>query len=309
MTMDRQNHQIAADVIRIRVAQLLINEELKKKAFRVPIHLALGHEAVAAAVSAAMDDEDALICTHRNIHYNLARAENFKAEIDELKLLSSGIALGRLGSMNMCNPARGLIYSSSILGNDLCVGAGAALAARLEEKGGAVFSVSGDGAIEEGAFYEALELAKSWLSPLVIIVENNDWSLGTRISERRCPIDLSAIAAGFKVPFVRLEGNNASEYARHFVRAKETAVREETPVLVEVKVVTLGSWVMDAPGFPDGKFINYHHGASPAAGLEDWPVLGDDESDPLVVLAQQHGLDAMQDLARALRLRLEGEMG
>lgn len=309
MTIDRRNHGIAADVIRIRIAQLLINEELKRKSFRVPVHLALGHEAIAAAISAAMQGEDALICTHRNIHYNLARAESFRAEIDELKLLPTGVAEGRLGSMNMCNPARGLLYSSSVLGNGLCIAAGAALATKLGRKGGAIFAISGDGAIEEGAFYETLELAKSWRVPLVIVVENNDWSLGTRTNERRCPIDLAKVADAFGAPFLHLEGNDAEDYARLLTQIRETAIREETPSLVEVSVVTLGSWVMDAPGFPDGKFINYHHGSSPNVRLEDWPVLADDESDPLVVLARHHGLDAMKDLTRVLRSRLAGELG
>src|SRR5262249_8891369 len=146
------DHRLAEAVMRIRLSQLVINERLREKEFCVPVHLALGHEAIAAAVSAAMCDGDSLCLTHRNIHYNLARATSLKAELAELRLANDGIAGGWLGSMNMVNPARGIVYSSSILGNNLCVGAGVALAEAVAVTDAVTFIVSGDGAMEEGSF-------------------------------------------------------------------------------------------------------------------------------------------------------------
>lgn len=293
---------LAEAVLRIRISQLLINERLRAKEFRVPVHLALGHEAIAAAVSAAMGEGDLLSLTHRNIHYNLARATEFKAELAELRLSEDGIAGGRLGSMNMINPARGIVYSSSILGNNLCVGAGVALAEAVAATNAVTFIVTGDGAMEEGSFYESLEFLKTAGLMAVVLVENNGWSMFTRIRERRCAIGLKALADCFGIPYEHLAGNDPWRYAETLAALRTKAGTDRSPMLVEVKVDTLGDFTMPA----DGRHINYHHGVAPVE-LSDWPLLRDDPSDPVHVLANRLGESAARDIARRVRTALAKE--
>lgn len=302
------NEGLAADVLRIRIAQLLVNEAIKNKTFDIPVHLGLGHEAIAAAVAAAMREGDGLLLTHRNIHYNIARAPSFRAEIDELKLLESGVTKGLAGSMNMLNPAHGVIYTASILGNNLGVAAGAALAASMNGKGEAVFVITGDGALEEGSFYECLELATTWSAPLVVVIENNGWSLGTRIEERRCPIDVASVAGAFGVPFRRLAGNDVFAYADALRGLRGQAVSSARPVVVETDLTTLGSWTMETPDQPEGKFINYHHGASPTADLAQGYILAEDASDPVHVLASHLGRAEVAQLASEIQAALRDEL-
>ncbi|CAA7614498.1 thiamine pyrophosphate-dependent enzyme [Magnetospirillum sp. SS-4] len=306
--VDNSRMELARAVLRVRLSQMLINERLKAKAFKVPVHLALGHEAIAVAVSAAMADGDSLYLTHRNIHYNIARAASLAAEVAELRLDPAGLAGGALGSMNMNNPARGIAYTSSILGNSLCVAAGAALAETVLDSGAVPFVITGDGALEEGVFYESLELAASVAAPMVVVAENNGWSLATRIEERRCPIRLDRLAAAFDLPYRRLAGNDVAAYAAELAGLRRLSQEKRRPVVVEAEVSTLGDWLMPHPDFPGGKHINYHHGAAPEVSPSDWPVIREDDGDPVFALGHRFDPDWLRSQARDLLAALEGEL-
>ena len=100
------NKKLASKVLQIRYWQHLVNEGLKKNVFAVPVHMAFGHEAVAAAVDSSMQSDDQLVLTHRNIAYNLARAGSLSSIWDEYKHLPGGLGKGHLGSMNVSNPSK-----------------------------------------------------------------------------------------------------------------------------------------------------------------------------------------------------------
>src|SRR3989344_6120066 len=187
---------IAKEVLRLRFSQMMVNEKYKAGLFKIPIHLAIGHEAIAVAVSSIMEKNDKLVCSHRNIHYNLARAGALKPILDEYLLKKEGLAGAKLGSMNLANASKNIVYTSSILGNNLPVAAGLALAEKVKG-GGVVMVETGDGAIEEGSFYESMLFMKSHALPVLVIVENNGWSLATEISERRAEVNLSKFAETF----------------------------------------------------------------------------------------------------------------
>lgn len=98
---------VAKDLIRVRFSQMIINEGIKIGEFKIPIHLGLGHEAIAVAVKTVMREEDQLVLMHRNIHYNIAKTEYLIPKIDEYLLKKEGLAKGRLGSMNLANEEEG----------------------------------------------------------------------------------------------------------------------------------------------------------------------------------------------------------
>lgn len=289
--------EVLQKLLRVRMAQLIINEMYKKGAFKVPIHLALGHEAIAVSLSAAMGPHDQLILSHRNIHYNLARVDSLKPEIDEYLLKKEGLADGELGSMNLINEAKGIVYSSSILGNNLAVAAGFAVAKSIKKEDGVVLVVTGDGGMEEGAFYESLVFEKSNHLPVVIIVENNQWSLATRIEERRCPIDISKLIGAMGIPFEQLSSNDTYEYIEKLTALKALALDKKTPVCIEVPLTTLGWWRQKTTEYPEGKFINYHAGPSPSVNEQEDPYLTRSNEDPLYVMEKYFGEDTIRQLA------------
>lgn len=299
---------IAKDILRVRLGQMIINEKFKNNEFKIPIHLALGHEALAAAVNTIMKNTDQLVLSHRNVHYNLMRCSSFKAEIDEYLLKKEGLAAGRLGSMNLTNEARGIIYTSSILGNNLCVSCGLSLAYKIKRIPGVVLVVTGDGGIEEGAFYETLLFMRTYNLCSLIIIENNEWSLATRIPERRCDIYVKHLASAFGIPFEALEGNDPFIYSASLSKLRALSLKKKLPVIVEVKLRTFGGRRLKTDDFPQGKFINYHSGAAPTVNLSEWPVIEEDSSDPVYALLKHFEEETLRKVSRAMLRRLHEEI-
>jgi TPP-dependent pyruvate/acetoin dehydrogenase alpha subunit len=287
-------------VLRLRHTQMLINEKYKAGAFRIPIHLAMGHEAIAVAVSAAMRPTDRLVLPHRNLHYNLARGATLRSVLDEFLLEETGLDGGALGSMNLRHEEGGVIYTSSILGNNFGVGVGVALARKLTEPSGLAIIVTGDGAMEEGAFHECMVTLCAQQLPAILLVETNGWAMATRIDERRAPIDLSQLAAGYGCAFAALSGNDVHAYAEKLAEIRATALAESRPCIVEVRLATLGDWQLFNDENPDGKYINYHAGPAPEVTASAWPVLREMDDDPVHVLGRRFDQATLSGLAETL---------
>jgi len=307
MAKEIDKQEVLSELLRIRLSQIIVNEIYKKGNFKIPIHLALGHEAIAVALVQVMGDADRLILSHRNIHYNLAKLDSLKAHIDEYLLKDRGLAQGQLGSMNLTDEARGIVYTSNILGNNLAVAAGFSIANSIKKQDGAVFVVTGDGGMEEGAFYESLVFEKSNALPVIIIVENNKWSLATTIEQRRCPIDLRKLTGSLDVPFECLFSNDTYEYIEHLTALRSLALTRKTPVCVEVMLTTLGWWRQKTPDHPEGRFINYHAGPSPSVQEGNGPRLADSDEDPVFVMEKYFDKNTIKELGDRILSDLQKE--
>ena len=238
------------DVLRLRYWHHLLNEMLKDKQFKIPIHLAFGHEAAAVAMDRVMTTHDKLCLTHRNVTYNLARIKSLDIVLAHYNLISPVSTGALMGSMNLATAETGIAYTSSILGNNLAVAAGIAMQRSLICKPSVVFALTGDGAIEEGIFWETLILAQSHKLPLVIVVENNDYSLGSTISERRSHIDLAKICAGIGLPYTHTQGTVVSDVRVALEKARELSAREG-PSCVELNLAALCQHAGPTPGWPE----------------------------------------------------------
>lgn len=267
---------LKSELLRIRTAQLGINKLLSNNDFLVPVHLALGHEAIAISVAEAMSASDLILLNHRNLHYQLALGATLTELVDEYKLKFSGLSQGRQGSMNLTAPKNKNIYTSNILGNNLGVALGVAQSLKMQNPESVAWVVSGDGAIEEGSFYETLLCSSSWRLPLVIVVENNRWSLGTEVSSRRIEIDLERLAQSLDVGYVNLAGNRLDDYIPKLNRVRDLA-KSGRPFVVEVELESLGGYfVEEATG---RRYINYHAGSAKIDG--EGPLILEDNIDPL----------------------------
>ena len=242
--MNISDNDVLENILEVRIAQLLINEEYKEGKFKIPIHLGFGHESISVAVSRIMQNDDKLILTHRNAAYNLARVRKLKPVLNEYLLKSEGMNGGKIGSMNLLNSELGVIYSSSILGNNFGVAVGVAMAERILDKSNITIILAGDGAIEEGSFHESLLMLKSLELSSLVIIENNEWSMSTRISERRHNIDLEKFSASMDVKYCKLSGNDPIEYIEKLKELRTESIEKKTPILIEVNVSTLGEWIL-----------------------------------------------------------------
>jgi TPP-dependent pyruvate/acetoin dehydrogenase alpha subunit len=304
-------NNILRDAVFLRLGQLLVNELYKKGLFKVPIHLGLGHEAIAIAVDQVISNDDQLVLSHRNIHYHMARDKRVEFEIDEYLLKETGLAKGKLGSMNLVNPANNIIYTSNVLGNNLPVSCGLGLATKMN-RDGVVFVVTGDGAIEEGSFYESLLLMKSLQLSNIIIIENNGWSLATQIHERRSAIDLSKLSSGLDIEYYCLEGNDVYKYVETLKKLRTKSIEQKNPICLEVMLTSLGSWYMEVEEYPNGKFINYHAGPSPILKFHESLIIEESNEDPLYVLlnkCEPFEIDAMvKEFYSKLSKKIQNEL-
>jgi pyruvate dehydrogenase E1 component alpha subunit len=302
-------NSLTEKILRIRLAQMMVNENYKDGQFKIPIHLAFGHETFVVAINEIMNDEDKLILTHRNIAFNLARLGKLRPIMDEYFLKSTGLDSAKSGSMNLINPSKGIIYTSSILGNNFSVAVGIAMSLDIKQKDGIAIVLGGDGSLEEGSFHESILMFKSLNLSGLLIIENNEWSMATKISERRVPIDLETFAKSYDVKFVRLSGNNPLNYIQELKNLKEYAKQKNELVCIELMVNTLGDWIMTNDQNPDGKFINYHAGPAPTVDVKACPALiRDNNTDPIFVLIDLLGIDELNKISDKIRNELEDEM-
>ncbi len=302
-------NSIAEKILRIRLAQMMVNENYKDGQFKIPIHLAFGHETFAVAINEIMGDEDKLILTHRNIAYNLARLGKLRPIMDEYYLKSTGLDGAKSGSMNLINPSKGLIYTSSILGNNFSVAVGIAMSLEIKQKNGIAIVLGGDGSLEEGSFHESILMFKSLNLSGLLIIENNEWSMATKISERRIPIDLEIFAKSYGVKYVKFSGNNPLDYIQKLKNLKEFSKKNNELICIELMVSTLGDWIMSNDQNPNGKFINYHAGPAPTVDIKICPALiKENNSDPIFVLIDLIGVDELNKISYKIRNELEGEM-
>lgn len=294
--------KIAKNILQVRLGQMIVNEKLKNGEFKIPIHLAFGHEAIAVAVDSVMENNDQLVLSHRNIHYNLARTKLLKPELDEYFLKIEGLAGGKLGSMNLANEEKNIVYTSSILGNNFSVACGLALGQKVKGEKSAVFVVGGDGSMEEGSFYESLVFLKSNELSSLVIIENNKWSLATEIKERRCNIDLQKFGESLGVKYQKLNSNDPYEYIEKLTALREEALNDKTPALIEVELTTLGGW------YSNGRFINYHAGSAPEINLIDWPIIEPSDNDPVFVLQKYFDQNILGEASKEILKNLKQEI-
>ena len=210
--------------------------------------------------------------------------------------------------MNLANVEKNIVYSSSILGNNFAVGSGVALGEAVNKSNGVVITVTGDGAMEEGSFYEALLFHRSNNLSTIIIIENNQWSLGTRIEERRSTINIKKMAEALGAGYLKLKGNDPFDYAEKMKAVRDHVSKNKATICVEVELTTLGSWYMETPDFPQGKFINYHAGPAPTVDLSNDPVIVKSKEDPVHVVKQYFSGDKFEMCVDKLQNLLLGEI-
>jgi len=306
---NKQDINIAKEILRLRFSQMIVNEKYKAGLFKIPIHLAMGHEAIAVAVSVMMEKNDKLVCSHRNIHYNLARAGSLKPILDEYFLKKEGLAGAKLGSMNLANEGAGIIYTSSILGNNLPVATGLALGEKVRDSRGLVIVQTGDGAMEEGSFYESLLFLSSNALSAIVIVENNGWSMHTKIDERRSPIDLSKFAASLGAEYEKLSGNDVYDYIKRLKEIRERLLENKKSLVLEVDLTTLGGWHVEDAVSKEKRFIHPHAGPLSKTEMAESPAIERTANDPVFVLEKYMSADELKTISREILDNIKKEIG
>jgi pyruvate dehydrogenase E1 component alpha subunit len=197
------------------------------------LHLAIGEEATIVGTTSVMRDDDYLIGTYRTHGHAIARGTDPNNVMAELFGREDGCSRGRGGSMHIFDPERRFMGGYGIVGGNLPIAAGLGLASEYRGEDLVTVCMFGDGGSNSGNFGETMNLAALWKLPVVFLVENNLYGMGTAIERHSAVTDLSRKAEGMGVPGVRVDGMDVLA-VREIVSEHIRLAREERqPTLVE----------------------------------------------------------------------------
>jgi len=206
------------------------------KATEIPgfLHLSIGQEASAVGACWPLTERDGITSTHRGHGHVLAKGLDAASMMAELMGKETGTCHGRGGSMHIADPGLGVYGANGIVGAGLPIAGGVATAAKLRGAGDVVVAFFGDGAVAQGMFHEAVNLAAVWDLPIVFFCENNGYSEFSPAAEQhRAP--LSARAAGYGIGYDRVNGNDVVAVARMMTEIVRRLRDGGGPILVEAE--------------------------------------------------------------------------
>jgi pyruvate dehydrogenase E1 component alpha subunit len=197
------------------------------------LHLAIGEEATIVGTTSVMRDDDYLIGTYRTHGHAIARGTDPKAVMAELFGRVDGCCGGRGGSMHMFDLERRFMGGYGVVGGNLPLAAGLALASDYKGEDSVTVCMFGDGASNTGNFGETMNLAALWKLPVVFLVENNLYGMGTSVERHSAVTDLSRKAEGFGVPGIRIDGMDVLAVREAVSEHIRIAREERRPTLLE----------------------------------------------------------------------------
>ena len=212
------------------------------------LHLYIGQEAVGAGVLEASKPEDYVTCSYRLHAHYLARGGSARAGMAELFGKAGGCAGGRGGSMHFFSKELNFLGGHGIVGAHVPVAAGHAFAAKYRGEKRVTLCFLGDGAVSIGPFHEGMCLAALWKLPVVFVVENNMYAMGTPLSRTLVTEDASIRALGYPMARATVEGSDVVEVYNAAKQAIDRARSECQPMLLEFKTYRYRGHSMADPG-------------------------------------------------------------
>jgi pyruvate dehydrogenase E1 component alpha subunit len=218
------------------------------------LHVAIGQEAVALGVCAALGPDDVISSTHRAHAHTLAKGTSAKAVMAEMYGKKEGCSGGFGGSMHLYDVARGNLGANAVVGGGLPMMVGAALAFKLRGESRVAVPFFGDGATNSGAFHESMNLAALWKLPVVFVLENNGWAESTPASQQ-LPLsieDMEKRALAYDMTAMEVDGQDVEAVHEATREAREHALAGKGPVFVNARTYRLtGHYVGDPQVYRD----------------------------------------------------------
>lgn len=197
------------------------------------MHLSIGQEASAIGSCMALTDEDKITSNHRGHGHCIGKGAEVKRMFAEFFGKEEGYCHGRGGSMHIADVTKGNLGANGIVGGGLPIAVGAALSAKQLGKDFVTVCFFGDGANNEGAFHEALNIAAVWKLPVVFVCENNKYGMSTSTERSTAVKTIAERAVAYSMPGVTVDGNDLSAVAEAVGEAVARARAGEGPSLVE----------------------------------------------------------------------------
>lgn len=240
------------EALKIRLVEEKIIELYPSDKIQSPVHLSIGQEAVAVGVCRGLQSQDWLFSTYRSHAFYLAKGGDLKQMFAELYGKVTGGAKGKAGSMHLTAPEVGFMGSSAVVASSLPHGVGAAYASKIKNDGRVHVVVFGDGATEEGVYYESLNFAALHKLPVFFVCENNGWAVHSR-PEARQSYKIRDVVASFGIPTAYLKEGYDFLAVDAACRPLINRVRQgEGPRFIEIETCRYKEHVGPRDDFDDG---------------------------------------------------------
>ena len=207
-----------------------------KQKIRGFLHLYNGQEAIPAGFVHAMDlTKDAMITAYRCHVHPMAMGVDPKRIMAELCGKATGTSQGLGGSMHIFSKEHRFYGGHGIVGGQIPLGAGIAFADKYFERGGVTICYFGDGAVRQGALHETFNMAMNWKLPVVFVVENNQYAMGTSVSRTANHEDIYKLGLGYEMPRMPVDAMDPEKVAEVAYEAVERARRGDGPTFIEAR--------------------------------------------------------------------------
>jgi pyruvate dehydrogenase E1 component alpha subunit len=211
-------------------------------------HLYIGQEAIAVGMHNILQDNDSTITTYRDHGHILVAGTDPKIVLAELMGRSTGCSKGKGGSMHMFDTKRNFYGGHGIVGASASLGTGLAFASKYRNEDSVALTYFGDGALNQGQIYESFNMAALWKLPIIYIVENNQYSMGTSIARHCSTPELYKRSESFGIPGVQIDGMNILEVMKKGKEVVDYVRQGNGPMFIEMKTYRYRGHSMSDPG-------------------------------------------------------------
>lgn len=210
-------------------------------------HLYIGQEACSSGAATALEKGDKYITAYRDHGIPLALGTDPKAIMAELYGKKTGTTKGKGGSMHIFDKENGFVGGHGIVGAQIPLGAGIAFAEKYNKTGKLCICYFGDGAIRQGAFHEALNMAMTWKLPVIFVVENNGYAMGTSVARSSNVTELYTLGEAYDIPSEPVDGMSVEAIHDAVSRAAERARKGDGPTFLEFRTYRYRGHSMSDP--------------------------------------------------------------
>lgn len=225
-----------------KAGQLYIQQKIKGFC-----HLYIGQEALVAGATSATQPADNVITAYRDHVHPIAKGVSPNAIMAELYGKITGCSKGKGGSMHMFSKQHRFFGGHGIVGGQIPLGAGIAFAEKYNGTKNVTLCYMGDGAVNQGAFHETLNMARLWKLPVIFIIENNQYAMGTSLKRSSSVMNLYKLGMAYNIPSFEVDGMICEEVHDAVEKAAEAARNDEGPTLLEMKTYRYKGHSMSDP--------------------------------------------------------------